>query len=242
MCKDDISKIENYDKAVKDLTQMWECHHKAGVLPCGRFTRETLKKFNLYWHRPANELIFLTKKEHRHLHSSGAKLSKNTIEKIRSKLSGRKLSDEEKAKRREERIKRGTLYGLNHSTKGRKWYNNGIIQVLAFEKPEGFSHGILDSVKDKVRGTKNANFGKPMPEERRIKLSKNCGSRRQEVRDKISRTRIERRCGIGNKNAAGNKGHTGLKWITDGVNERTIPLGEMPPIGWRFGRKRKPRN
>ena len=27
-CKDDISKIENYDKAIADTTQTYECHHR----------------------------------------------------------------------------------------------------------------------------------------------------------------------------------------------------------------------
>ena len=86
------------------------------------------------------------------------------------------------------------------------------------------------------KGEKNSNFGKPMPYERKAKLSKNNGSHRQEVRDKISKTRIERRCGIGNKNAVCGKGHKGLKWITNGIIEKTIPIGENPPEGFRFGR------
>ena len=27
-CKDDISLIENYDKAIADNTQVWHCHHR----------------------------------------------------------------------------------------------------------------------------------------------------------------------------------------------------------------------
>ena len=27
-CRDDISLIENYDKAVSDTTQSWHCHHR----------------------------------------------------------------------------------------------------------------------------------------------------------------------------------------------------------------------
>lgn len=43
----------------------------------------------------------------------------------------------------------------------------------------------------------------------------------------------------GNKNAVGNKGFTGLKWITNGQEERTIPVGQTPPNGWRFGRRKR---
>lgn len=36
-CKEDISKIENYDKAIADTTQTWECHHRdeVRILPSG---------------------------------------------------------------------------------------------------------------------------------------------------------------------------------------------------------------
>lgn len=235
VCKDDIALIENYDKAIAD-TKMWVCHHKAGVLPCGRFSREDLKKFNLYFHRPANELIFLTKSEHLSLHSKGITLKNSTKLKISKTLYNKRLSEEEKRKRKAKMISKGTYYGRNHSTKNRHWYNNGLVSVLSFEKPDGFSEGMLNSTKDKHKGDKNPNFGKPMPDERKEKLSKNSGSHRQEVRDKISKTRIERRCGIGNKNAVGGKGHKGLKWITNRIIEKTIPIGENPPEGFRFGR------
>ena len=36
-CKDDISKIENYDKAKSDTTQTWECHHKLELTLNGEF-------------------------------------------------------------------------------------------------------------------------------------------------------------------------------------------------------------
>ena len=50
---------------------MWECHHRGEVLPCGRFSRDYLKKFGLYYKRPAAELIFLTPFAHRQLHKKG---------------------------------------------------------------------------------------------------------------------------------------------------------------------------
>ena len=44
-CCDDPSLIENYDKAINDTTQTWDCHHRGEVLPCGRFSRDDLNKF-----------------------------------------------------------------------------------------------------------------------------------------------------------------------------------------------------
>ena len=81
-CCEDISKIENYDKAIADSTQMWECHHKAEILPCGKYSIEDLEKFDLYWKQPADRLIFLDGTCHRQMHAIGRKHSKETCEKI----------------------------------------------------------------------------------------------------------------------------------------------------------------
>ena len=70
-CCEDVSLIENYELAVNDHTQMWECHHRGEILPCGRFSVDDLKKFGLYFNRPAAELIFLTPTAHRQLHLKG---------------------------------------------------------------------------------------------------------------------------------------------------------------------------
>lgn len=77
-CCEDLSLIENYDKAIADTAQTWECHHRGEVLPCGRFSVDDLKKFGLYYNRPAAELIFLTKAEHTRLHKRGIPLSEAT--------------------------------------------------------------------------------------------------------------------------------------------------------------------
>lgn len=73
-CRENITKIKNYDLAIADNTQMWDCHHINGLT----FTRKELKKMKMYFHRPANELIFLTKTEHKKLHN-GTKEFKQKI-------------------------------------------------------------------------------------------------------------------------------------------------------------------
>ena len=70
-CSEDPSIIENYELAINDTTQTWECHHRGEVLPCGRFSIDDLKKFGLYYNRPAAELIFLTPTAHMRLHYKG---------------------------------------------------------------------------------------------------------------------------------------------------------------------------
>lgn len=118
-CCEDISLIENYDLAINDKTQIWHCHHRGEVLPCGRFTRDDLKKFNLYYNRPANELIFLTPKEHKALH-------KNNLGKIHSEETKQKISNRLKGhtawNKGIEFLKgeKNGMYGKKHSDESKK--------------------------------------------------------------------------------------------------------------------------
>lgn len=69
--------IENYDKAIADKTQTWICHHRLETYTSDGERRfidirpEELIALDMYFHRPPNELIFLTKEEHNTLHSKG---------------------------------------------------------------------------------------------------------------------------------------------------------------------------
>lgn len=108
-CCEDISKIENYELAINDKTQTWDCHHRGEILPCGRFSINDLKKFNLYWNRPANELIFLTHSEHRKLHKPnlGKQHSEESKQKIANSLKGKKRKHHsEEAKRKMSEVRK----------------------------------------------------------------------------------------------------------------------------------------
>lgn len=83
-CKDDISKIENYDKAINDQTETWACHHRLGLT----HSSKELERLGLYENRPAEELIFLTHSEHNRLHHTGKP----------SPMKGKTHSDETKRK------------------------------------------------------------------------------------------------------------------------------------------------
>lgn len=87
LCKDDISRIENYDKAVSDTTQIWDCHHRLELTLDGEFahTRKELIQLGVYYRRPYFELIFLTRSEHRRLHTTGKALSEETRIKMSAK-------------------------------------------------------------------------------------------------------------------------------------------------------------
>ena len=122
-CKEDISKIKNYDKAIADTTQTWDCHHMTETWwGC---SKKDLIENECYYNRKACELIFLTRAEHTRLHGKGRTFSDETRKKIseskkcennpfygkthseetRRKLSeahkGRTLSDETRKKMRD---------------------------------------------------------------------------------------------------------------------------------------------
>lgn len=78
--------IENYDLAIADKTQTWECHHRFEAL----FTKEELIKCNWYYDIEPNCLIFLTKAEHRTLHHKGKKTSEETKRKFSEAMKNRK--------------------------------------------------------------------------------------------------------------------------------------------------------
>ena len=108
-CKDDdISKIENYDKAIADSSQTWICHHRdeVRILPSGikvYRSKSELIENGRYYHCPANELIFLTHEEHNKLHYSGKSHSKEHNKAISEGLKGHKCSEICKKKMSESR-------------------------------------------------------------------------------------------------------------------------------------------
>ena len=67
-CCDDLSLIENYDKAIND-NQIWHCHHRLEIHGNIKLSADELKYQDLYYDRPAYELIFLTRTEHMSLHN-----------------------------------------------------------------------------------------------------------------------------------------------------------------------------
>ena len=95
-CCEDLSLIENYELAINDTTQMWECHHRGEISPCGRVLADDLNKLGLYYKRPAAELIFLTPTAHRQLHYKDVPLSESTKKALSEALKGVPLSEDHK--------------------------------------------------------------------------------------------------------------------------------------------------
>lgn len=65
-CSEDPHLIENYNDAINDKTQTWHCHHRLEIELDK--SGNDLINMNLYYNRPASELIFLTKRDHMSLH------------------------------------------------------------------------------------------------------------------------------------------------------------------------------
>lgn len=123
-CCEDISLIENYEKAVNDQTQTWDCHHRLETDE--NKSQQQLIDEDRYYNRPAKELIFLTRSEHANMHYKGTHRSKETKRKISEKMNGTHRSEETKRKISEGRKRK-------NSAKGRMYINNGIDNKMIYE-------------------------------------------------------------------------------------------------------------
>ena len=165
LCKDDFSLIENYDKAIADDTQVWDCHHRRETI----YSVKDLQDIGEYYNRPACELIFLTKSEHTRLHHLGKHHSAETRYKISESLSSeknplfgkhhsaearKKMSEAHKGKHHSAETRQKiaeahkditfseeTRKKMSEARKGKHWYNNGMQNVFTYECPEGFVQG-----------------------------------------------------------------------------------------------------
>jgi hypothetical protein len=152
-CTDDISLIENYDKAVADTTKTWQCHHRLEIHSDYRNSIHDLKMMNLYYNRPAEELIFLTHAEHVKLHHTGTKHSEETKQKIsatekctkstyspmyckqHSEETRKKISEAHKGKRHSEETKRK----MSASHKGKRLSEETLRKMSAARNGKKFS-------------------------------------------------------------------------------------------------------
>ena len=166
--------IENYGKAKADNFKGWNCHHRLethnsdGERRTVDITAAELKTLNIYYNRPASELVFLTISEHTTLHNKGKRRSEETKKKMSEALKGRQFSEEtrkkmsealkgrhhsEETKKKMSEKAKGRLHTEetkkkiskakkgNTATKDMHWYNNGKINIMAYECQDGFVPG-----------------------------------------------------------------------------------------------------
>ena len=166
-CRGDISKIENYDKAIADTKTVWHCHHRLethdenGNRRQGKDLLSTdLIKMNKYYDVSPEELIYMLPDEHHKLHNE--KQNERYTKEARMKMSekaksrhvvhtkewneniskshkGRKLSEAHK-----EALRKNHVGMSGKKMPGFHWYNNGIENLRSRgECSEGFVPGKL---------------------------------------------------------------------------------------------------
>jgi len=156
-CREDISKIAGYTEAVADTTQTYICHHR-NAEPFTGFCTKDLKKMNMYLQRPASELKFVTRSEHRSIHNKGngnpmygkhlkdvykpdvyermKQTHSDAFTQLNKSRIGIPLKEEHKQK-------------ISYNSTGRMWFNNGVINKFARMCPTGFVKGrIMKSMKN----------------------------------------------------------------------------------------------
>ena len=162
-CKD-YQNIENYEAAKKDDFKNWEVHHRLethnsdGERRLVDITADELKALDMYYNRPADELIFLTIYEHSRLHMKGKHLSEETRRKIGAASKGNKYA-----------------LGYKHSEEAK----NKIAEAMKGEKNPFYGKHHSGETKKKMRearkgkhlGKDNSFYGKHHSEETRKKIS-----------------------------------------------------------------------
>lgn len=116
-----IENVENYEKAKADNFVGWDCHHRLethtsdGERRLVDISKKELIALDMYYSRPASELIFMTRKNHISLHNSGRNhseearqhmsyaqkghfVSSDTRKKLSEVHKGHKVSDETRKK------------------------------------------------------------------------------------------------------------------------------------------------
>lgn len=171
---DDIENVENYEKAKADNFEGWECHHRLethtsdGKRRTVDISRKELQALGMYYHRPAEELIFITIPEHSSLHHKGKP----------SPRKGKRLSEKTKQKMRD-------------SHKGQVAWNKGKTGVNGLQK--GKKHNVSEEGRKRMavnKGKPTWNKGIPCSEGTKRKLSEaNKGKHHsEETRKKCSET------------------------------------------------------
>lgn len=170
LCKD-IENVENYEKAAADNFKNWVLHHRLqtwtsdGERRLVDISAAELKALDMYYNRPANELIFMSASEHTSLHSKGKPKSEATRNKLSTANKGKpgpnkgKVTSEETKKKQSEAKKEkyigenNPFYGKHH-TEGAK---NRISEAHKGEKNHNYGKRLSEETKKKISNAKKGN-------------------------------------------------------------------------------------
>ena len=114
---EDYNNIENYTEAVKSPLR-YDLHHRLEISE--NKSRKDLIDENLYYNRPAEELIFIEHGEHKRLHN--ANLSEDTRQKMSDAHKGRLVSEDTRQKISEAKknISAETRKKISEANKGKQ--------------------------------------------------------------------------------------------------------------------------
>lgn len=165
-CRDELSKIENYDKAIADTTQTWDLHHRLELTLDGEFalSHKQLKMHDMYYNRPYYELIFLTHAEHRRLHMKGRTVTDETRSRMSESHKGRTFSEDTRRK-------------ISEAKKGKKLapfseeHRRKMSEAKKGEKNAFYGKHHTDDTRRKISEAHKGKKRKPFSEESRRKMS-----------------------------------------------------------------------
>ena len=152
-CCEQLELVENYAAAKAENFKGWCIHHRLEIQPDGtRMSRQELKDKDLYFNRPASELVFMRCEEHTSLHHKDKVISEET----RQKLSETHKGDN------------NPLFGKHHSEETRKKMsvNNG-----RFWKGKQLSAEHRQKLSESRRGENHPLFGNHHSDETRLKIA-----------------------------------------------------------------------
>lgn len=154
----DIENVENYEKAKAENFKGWSVHHRLethnsdGERRLVDIKSTELAALDMYWNRPASELIFLTVKEHNALHRRGKHPSEETRRKISE--ASKNISDETRMK-------------MSEAQKGKHLSEETRRKISEARKGKQRSEETKKRISEVKKGKKRG----PMSEEQKKKIS-----------------------------------------------------------------------
>ena len=156
-CIGSIQDIENYEKAVA-ANETYVCHHRLethtsdGERRKVDLSKEELLALDMYYHRPAEELIFLTNSEHIKLHNKGKKMSEDFCKKVSESMKGKYSGENhpfygkhhlEDSKKKISESKKGHQLSEEHKEKlrGHTAWNKGLKRKIVNGKQVYYREG-----------------------------------------------------------------------------------------------------
>ena len=235
-CSEPLELVENYQQAKADDFEGWCIHHRREIQQDGtRVSMQELKDKNLYYGRPASELIFMRRPEHKRLHftifNKGRTLSPETRQKIAEANKGKRHSTETRHKLSEALSgKNNPFFGKHHSAescqkmseshKGKHLSEETRKKLSESHKGKHMSPETRKKIAEAKKGENHPFFGKHLPPETRQKIAE-----AQKGKHKSEESR--------QKNSLAQRGR---HWWNDGVSCKRAK--ECPGEGWTRGRLR----